>query len=260
MTDDLNACYELLGVKPGVSREELKAAYRDLAKVWHPDRFAHEPRLQAKAQEKLKEINDAYDFLLSSKGRKRQPSSPNHSSAHYRTYTVSQTQRAPKPRTRWSLGLIALLLFAATFLFTTRSLVRRNAQGEIDPVALESQATTDANEKDSRTVAAGESSRAKSRSSEESVDGITIQSASTPVEPMATETVTIDPTTGLLARSECPVKNRMTYPRGSEPRQYCTVHLPRPPEPEVVRPKDSRVKSIAKRITSPSKWFEGKEK
>ena len=63
--------YELLGVRPGVSRQELKVAYRDLTKVWHPDRFAHDPRLQEKAQEKLKEINDAYEQLISGKTRQR---------------------------------------------------------------------------------------------------------------------------------------------------------------------------------------------
>jgi len=59
----LSKAYELLGVKPGVSPRELKAAHRDLAKVWHPDRFVHDPRLQEKAQEKLKEINEAYELL-----------------------------------------------------------------------------------------------------------------------------------------------------------------------------------------------------
>ncbi|MFC1610000.1 J domain-containing protein [Myxococcota bacterium] len=41
----------------------MKRAYRDMAKVWHPDRFAHDPRLQQKAEQKLKEINSAYDSL-----------------------------------------------------------------------------------------------------------------------------------------------------------------------------------------------------
>jgi len=64
---DLSKAYDLLGVKPGVSNRELKAAHRDLAKVWHPDRFLHDPRLQEKAQEKLKEINEAYELLISGK-------------------------------------------------------------------------------------------------------------------------------------------------------------------------------------------------
>src|SRR5678816_3270474 len=71
---DLSKAYELLGVKPGVSSRELKAAHRDLAKVWHPDRFLHDPRLQEKAQEKLKEINEAYELL--SMGPRPAPSRP----------------------------------------------------------------------------------------------------------------------------------------------------------------------------------------
>ena len=56
--------YRVLGLEPGVSLEELKQAHRDLVKVWHPDRFADDPRLQRKAQEKLKEINEAYEQVL----------------------------------------------------------------------------------------------------------------------------------------------------------------------------------------------------
>lgn len=65
--DDINRYFEILGLKPGASLDEVKEAYKDLVKVWHPDRFAHDPKLQQKAQEKLKEINEAYqkiqDFL-----------------------------------------------------------------------------------------------------------------------------------------------------------------------------------------------------
>ena len=55
--------YRVLGLEPGVSLEELKQTHRDLVKVWHPDRFVDDPRLQRKAQEKLKEINMACDYL-----------------------------------------------------------------------------------------------------------------------------------------------------------------------------------------------------
>lgn len=63
--DDMKRYYEILELEPGASPEEVKRAYRDLAKVWHPDRFSHDPPLQQKAQEKLKEINRAYEKLSS---------------------------------------------------------------------------------------------------------------------------------------------------------------------------------------------------
>ena len=47
----------MLGVAPGASPEEVAAAYRDLAKAWHPDR-----RGEA-GEEKMAEINVAYELL-----------------------------------------------------------------------------------------------------------------------------------------------------------------------------------------------------
>ena len=47
----------MLGVAPGASPEEVAAAYRDLAKAWHPDR-----RGEA-GEDKMAEINVAYDLL-----------------------------------------------------------------------------------------------------------------------------------------------------------------------------------------------------
>jgi len=65
----MNRCIEMLGLKPGASHEEVAQAYRDLANVWHPDRFAGNPRLQKKAEEKLKEINAAYEYVKSFYGK-----------------------------------------------------------------------------------------------------------------------------------------------------------------------------------------------
>lgn len=73
MSTEQDRAYDVLGVKPGVSDRELKAAHRDMAKVWHPDRFVHDPRLQEKAQEKLKEINEAYEQLISRHKRRATP-------------------------------------------------------------------------------------------------------------------------------------------------------------------------------------------
>jgi hypothetical protein len=62
--NEISRCCRLLGVKHGASIEEVKKTYRDLVQVWHPDRFSSNERLQAKAQEQLKEINLAYDYLI----------------------------------------------------------------------------------------------------------------------------------------------------------------------------------------------------
>jgi len=61
--EDLYDCYLMLEVKPGASLEEVKSAYRELVKVWHPDRFSHDPKLRDKAADKLKKINLAYERI-----------------------------------------------------------------------------------------------------------------------------------------------------------------------------------------------------
>ncbi len=54
--------YEVLGVPHGASDDEIKKAYRELARKYHPDNYANNP-LADLAQEKMKEINEAYDAL-----------------------------------------------------------------------------------------------------------------------------------------------------------------------------------------------------
>ena len=54
--------YKVLGVSPNASEEEVKAAYRELAKKYHPDNYADSP-LADLANEKMQEINEAYDMI-----------------------------------------------------------------------------------------------------------------------------------------------------------------------------------------------------
>lgn len=61
--DDYSKCFQTLGLEANSSPEQVKKAYRDLVQVWHPDRFSHDERLRLIAQEKLKEINGAYELL-----------------------------------------------------------------------------------------------------------------------------------------------------------------------------------------------------
>lgn len=55
--------YEVLGVREGASQDEIKQAYRELVKKYHPDRYTDNP-LRDLAEDKLREINEAYDNLM----------------------------------------------------------------------------------------------------------------------------------------------------------------------------------------------------
>lgn len=54
--------YEVLGISKDATQEEIKKAYRTLAKKYHPDNYANNP-LSDLAEEKFKEINEAYEQL-----------------------------------------------------------------------------------------------------------------------------------------------------------------------------------------------------
>ena len=55
--------YKVLGISPSASDDELKKAYRELAKKYHPDNYVNNP-LKDLADEKMKEINEAYDKII----------------------------------------------------------------------------------------------------------------------------------------------------------------------------------------------------
>ncbi len=65
--------YAVLGVSKDASDEEIKAAYRELARKYHPDNYADNP-LSDLAGEKMQEINEAYDAIMNQRRGGKQKS------------------------------------------------------------------------------------------------------------------------------------------------------------------------------------------
>lgn len=60
-----NEALRLLGLSADATSEEVKAAYRETAQILHPDRFASNKKLQERATEQFKNLQEAYEVLTS---------------------------------------------------------------------------------------------------------------------------------------------------------------------------------------------------
>lgn len=67
MTPDVERSYRILDILPNFSHDEIKKAYKDKIKYYHPDKYAENPVLQKVATEKTRQIVESYkivcDFL-----------------------------------------------------------------------------------------------------------------------------------------------------------------------------------------------------
>jgi curved DNA-binding protein CbpA len=55
--------YQILGVPPDATAEQIRQAYRYLAYAFHPDRFPQSHEARKRAEEDFKRINEAYEVL-----------------------------------------------------------------------------------------------------------------------------------------------------------------------------------------------------
>ena len=132
----INYC-QTLGLPPSATHAEIKEAYHDLVKVWHPDRFTHDAQIAQKAQEKLKEINEAYAQL------KRMPEAPGAAGASVRPH--EQPFRPPAARARskdtfWESPLLAFLvvLLGMTLLALVMHVFHKAFQGPVSDRSIQS--------------------------------------------------------------------------------------------------------------------------
>ncbi len=62
--------YEILGVSRDATDEQIKSAYREKARKFHPDNFNDNPAAAEMATEKMQEINQAYDEIIKKRKNK----------------------------------------------------------------------------------------------------------------------------------------------------------------------------------------------
>jgi len=89
--------YRTLDLQPGADLGLVRQAYRVLVKVWHPDRFANDPKLQAISDEKLKDINASYDAVvayLASGSEAKQAPGPSHRSRPRNRLSVEEMYKS----------------------------------------------------------------------------------------------------------------------------------------------------------------------
>ena len=156
MTSEITRAYRELELEPGGSIEQVKEAYRELVKVWHPDRFPNGSKVQRKAQERLKEINLAYEklqeFLASdaspsrgrpassypsgAKGQQKPPRQRNESTQA--AAPIAQTEELCSPKLTKQITLAVVIGITAFFILRLFFLAHSSAPwddaGAIDTV------------------------------------------------------------------------------------------------------------------------------
>lgn len=118
-----------LGVQ--ATSSDVKQAYRDLVMVWHPDRFPSNSRLRAKAETRLKEINEAYRVLADYRSTKsargdyrptdQSSGEPGRATPHSYNARGSDTEKKPfLRRSRWGRAdFVAAFIFFAVLVAMT---------------------------------------------------------------------------------------------------------------------------------------------
>lgn len=100
--------YSVIGVPQSASDEEVKKAYRDLARKYHPDNY-HDNPLSELAQEKMKEINEAYDQIMRIRDGSAQGSRQDYNrSSGGSSYGGGQTGQYAQVRVAINSGNLAL--------------------------------------------------------------------------------------------------------------------------------------------------------
>lgn len=88
----MNEYYRTLGVQPGASQDDLKKAYRALAKKYHPDLHPGDQE----AETRFKEVNEAYEVLGDPDKRKEYDAKQQTAQRHQAPNKARSATRTPR--------------------------------------------------------------------------------------------------------------------------------------------------------------------
>jgi hypothetical protein len=153
MSEDLTRARQLLGVGRAATADEVRAAYMDLVKVWHPDRFGSDLRLREKAERQLRAINEAFALLTGDaepRPRRAPPASaapvprapPARSDREARPSAAPASTRSGNRSAGAYLGWLAIAILVAVAAFYSSSKPPAATPAVPGPSAAETPTTT----------------------------------------------------------------------------------------------------------------------
>lgn len=116
--------FEILELQRGATLDDARQAYKDIVNVWHPDRFTANPRLKHKAEQKMKEVNLAYETVKASfqkstlsNGTLTEEADINPRKTHQDNYTTGEQPAKGRSRTEIAaeMGTTLILSFYSYF-------------------------------------------------------------------------------------------------------------------------------------------------
>jgi hypothetical protein len=110
-------CFRLLELEPNATITEIRQAHRDLARVWHPDRFVHDPRMREKAERRMQSLNEALATIIAFR-REDAPAAPvpSRRSGGPENLASGASKAANTPAATYAIPIVTILVLGVISL------------------------------------------------------------------------------------------------------------------------------------------------